>query len=137
MQIGMVGLGRMGANMTTRLLGGDHEVVVYDVNPEAVEKTVAEGAVGADSLADLTGKLRAPRAVWVMVPAGAITTETIDNLSPLLEPGDALIDGGNSRYAQSMEHAANLATKDVGFADAGTSGGIWGLKNGYCIMVGA
>jgi len=137
LQIGMVGLGRMGANMTTRLLGGDHEVVVYDVNPEAVEKSVAEGATGADSLADLAGKLRAPRAVWVMVPAGTITTETIDALAPILEPGDALIDGGNSRYTQSMEHAANLAKKDVGFADAGTSGGIWGLKNGYCIMVGA
>jgi 6-phosphogluconate dehydrogenase len=136
-QIGMVGLGRMGANMTTRLLGGGHEVVAYDVNPQAVERTVGEGAGGANSLADLVQRLRPPRAVWVMVPAGSITTETIEALTPLLEPGDVLIDGGNSRYTESMVHAANLAKKHVGFADAGTSGGIWGLENGYCIMVGA
>ncbi len=137
MQIGMVGLGRMGANMTTRLIDGGHEVIAYDVNSEAVSKVESEGATGASSLEDLAGKLRAPRTVWVMVPAGEITHKTVAALGAELEPGDAIIDGGNSRYTESIASAEELEKKDIAFVDAGTSGGIWGLKNGYCLMVGA
>jgi 6-phosphogluconate dehydrogenase len=132
----MVGLGRMGANMTLRLLSGDHEVVVYDVSPDAVKGSAGQGAIASDSLEDLVSKLDAPRGVWIMVPAGEITEKTIDDLSGLLERGDTLIDGGNSRYTETKERAEKLADKGIGFVDSGTSGGIWGLKEGYCLMIG-
>jgi 6-phosphogluconate dehydrogenase len=136
MQIGMVGLGRMGANMTRRLLRGGHEVVVYDVVSDAVTAIVKEKAVGSTSLEDLVAKLAPPRVVWMMVPAGDITEQTIASLEDLLEPGDALVDGGNSRYTESMARAEELGRKGISFVDSGTSGGIWGLENGYCLMIG-
>jgi 6-phosphogluconate dehydrogenase len=137
----MIGLGRMGANMATRLLrGGDggekHGVVVYDRSPDAVATLVAEGATGARDLADLVGKLAAPRALWIMVPAGAATESTIDELLPLLAPGDIIIDGGNSNFRDSQARNKKCAAYSVDFVDAGTSGGVWGLANGYCLMVG-
>ncbi|MDQ5815860.1 MAG: NAD(P)-binding domain-containing protein, partial [Actinomycetota bacterium] len=131
MKIGMVGLGKMGANMTRRLLRHHHEVVVYDVNQKAVEGMAAEGAIGAASLGHLVNRLEGPRAIWIMVPAGDVTDMTVRELGELLEPGDTLIDGGNSRYTDSMARAQALATKDVSFVDAGTSGGVWGLEEGY------
>ena len=136
MKIGMVGLGRMGANMTVRLLRGGHEVVAHDVNPEAVEDASKEGARGASSLEDLVEQLDAPRTVWVMVPAGSVTTQTIDSLASLLSGGDAIVDGGNSRYTESIARASELAEREIAFVDAGTSGGVWGLTEGYCLMVG-
>ena len=136
MRIGMVGLGRMGANMTTRLTRGGHEVVAYDVNAEAIAKAEAEGALGSQSLADLVGALQAPRAVWVMVPAGDITEQTITALADLLAAGDIVIDGGNARWTDSKRRAATLGERGIAFVDAGTSGGIWGLSEGYCLMVG-
>lgn len=136
MKIGMVGLGRMGANMTVRLLRGGHEVVAHDVNPEAVEDASNEGARGASSLEDLVEQLDAPRTVWVMVPAGSVTTQTIDSLASLLSGGDAIVDGGNSRYTESIARASELAEREIAFVDAGTSGGVWGLTEGYCLMVG-
>ena len=137
MKIGMVGLGRMGANMTLRLLVGDHEVVAYDVDAEAVERVSRQGAAGAFSLEQLVKELDPPRAAWVMVPAGRVTSETLDKLGALLEPGDALIDGGNSHYTDSVARASHFADKGISFVDSGTSGGIWGLKEGYCLMIGA
>lgn len=137
MRIGMVGLGRMGANMTTRLLQGGHDVVTYDVNEEAVKKSTEEGATGTSSLKELVGALDAPRAVWLMVPSGDITTNTIDELSSLLEQSDTIIDGGNSRFDHSIARAEELSAKEIAFVDAGTSGGIWGLREGYCLMIGA
>jgi 6-phosphogluconate dehydrogenase len=136
MQLGMIGLGRMGANMTTRLLHGGHEVVVYDRNPEAVAHSVAEGAGGSTSLAELVSKLTAPKAVWIMVPSGKPTDDTVHELLGLLAPGDIIIDGGNSNFRDSQARAALAHAKGVAFVDAGTSGGVWGLKNGYCLMVG-
>ena len=136
MQIGMVGLGKMGANMSRRLMTGGHEVVGYDVNPPAVEALAAEGVRGAASLEELVGALGAPRAVWVMVPAGEITEATIRDLAELLDEGDTIIDGGNSRYTDSVRRAAELSEKGISFVDAGTSGGIWGLEEGFCLMVG-
>jgi 6-phosphogluconate dehydrogenase len=136
MQLGMIGLGRMGANMTTRLLRGGHQVVVFDRNPDAVKTSAAEGATGATSLADLVGKLAAPRAVWIMVPSGAPTDDTVGALLDLLKPGDCIIDGGNSNFRDSQARYARAKAKSVAFVDAGTSGGIWGLANGYCLMVG-
>jgi len=136
MEIGMIGLGRMGANMTTRLLGGGHRVVAYDRSPEAVAAVVKGGATGAASLAELVGALAAPRAVWVMVPAGDPTESTVRALADALAPGDTVIDGGNSNYRDSMRRGELLATKRIQFVDAGTSGGIWGLKEGYSLMVG-
>ena len=136
MQLGMVGLGRMGANMTTRLLRAGHEVVVYDVRPEAITGSAAGGAIGSGSLAELVEKLPAPRAVWVMVPAGEITETTIAGLGDLLSEGDVIVDGGNSRFTDSQQRAAVLEERGIGFLDAGTSGGIWGLEEGYCLMVG-
>src|SRR3712207_2832095 len=130
MQIGMVGLGRMGANMTVRLERGGHDVVAFDVNPEAVSAATAEGAGGAASLADLVETLRAPRAVWVMVPAGEITEGTVADLGQLLDEGDTVVDGGNSRWTESKRRAATLAEQGIDFVDAGTSGGIWGLQEG-------
>jgi 6-phosphogluconate dehydrogenase len=135
MQLGMVGLGRMGANMVRRLMKGGHDLVVFDVFPEAVKGLEAEGATGADSLADLVAKMTAPRSVWIMVPA-AITGKTVDELAGLLEPGDAIIDGGNSYYRDDIDRAEALRAKDLHYIDVGTSGGVWGLERGYCLMIG-
>ena len=136
MQIGMVGLGKMGANMTRRLLEGGHEAVAFDIDPNAVKAVEGHGARGASSIEELVGALSAPRAVWVMVPAGRITEETIAEVASALEPGDVIIDGGNSRYSDSAQRAATLEKRGIGFIDAGTSGGIWGLKEGYSLMIG-
>jgi len=136
MELGMIGLGRMGGNMTRRLLGGGHRVVVYDPIMEAVDTLVAQGAVGATSIADLIGKLTRPRAVWLMVPSGEPTENTINTLAAELSPSDVIIDGGNSNYKDSIRRAAALSEKGLIFLDVGTSGGIWGLKEGYCLMVG-
>ena len=136
MELGMIGLGRMGSNMTRRLLAGGHHVVVYDPIPEAVETLAGQGAVGATSLAELARKLTRPRPVWIMVPSGEPTESTINTLAAELSPGDIIIDGGNSNYKDSLRRAAALSEKGVAFLDAGTSGGIWGLKEGYCLMVG-
>ncbi|MCW5852465.1 MAG: decarboxylating 6-phosphogluconate dehydrogenase [Anaerolineae bacterium] len=136
MQLGMIGLGKMGANMALRLLHGGHQLVVYDRNPDAVTRSVADGAVGAASLADLAAKLAAPRAVWVMVPSGPPTEQTILDLAAVLQPGDTIIDGGNSNYKDSMRRAALLHERGLHFVDVGTSGGIWGLSEGYSLMVG-
>src|SRR5438093_1362053 len=136
MKIGMVGLGRMGANMTLRLIQHGHEVVAFDVNPEAVDGLRSEGAEGASSLKDLVAALDAPRAVWIMLPAGDITEHTIADLETLLDKADTIVDGGNSNYRFAQQDAARLAGKGVHFVDAGVSGGVWGLKVGYCLMVG-
>ena len=136
MQLGMVGLGRMGANMTTRLVQGGHDVMAYDVAPAAVAAAVQGGAAGAASLRELVERLAAPRTVWVMVPAGPITEQTVQQLLELLEAGDCIVDGGNSRWTQTKAHAAAAAQRGIAFVDAGTSGGVWGLAEGYCLMVG-
>jgi 6-phosphogluconate dehydrogenase len=136
MEVGMIGLGRMGGNMALRLLRGGHTVVVYDRDPSAVERLGQEGAKGAASLADLAKTLQAPRAVWMMVPAGNPVDETIQALLPHLTAGDLLIDGGNSNFKDSMRRAGVLKDRGIHFLDAGTSGGIWGLTEGYCLMVG-
>ena len=136
MEIGMVGLGRMGGNMARRLLEGGHRVAVYDALKTAVSRLVAEGAEGVDSLTTLVSKLSPPRVVWVMVPSGEITENTIDDLSKAMAKGDTIIDGGNSNYRDSMRRGAALEHKGVHLLDAGTSGGIWGLKEGYCLMIG-
>jgi len=136
MELGMIGLGRMGGNMTRRLLGGGHRVVVYDPAAEAVRALVEQGAIGASSIAELAAKLDRPRAVWLMVPAGEAVESTIKTLVDCLSPGDIVVDGGNSNYKDSMRRAAALAEKGLFFLDVGTSGGIWGLKEGYCLMVG-
>ncbi len=132
----MVGLGRMGANMTTRLVRGGHSVVAYDRDAQAVQRAAADGATGASSLDDLVEKLATPRAVWIMVPAGEATDSTIGSLLELLKPDDVIIDGGNSRWTDSKDRYARCRGRDVRFVDAGTSGGVWGLANGYCLMVG-
>ena len=136
MRLGMIGLGKMGGNMTLRLVRGGHEVVGFARTKDAVDKVVAEGASGADSLEDLVSKLEPPRVVWSMVPSGDATEQTIERLSELLDEGDVVIDGGNSRYTDSVRRAALLKRKGIAFLDSGTSGGIWGLDNGYCLMVG-
>ena len=135
MQLGMIGLGRMGANMVRRLLKAGHEGVVFDVSPKAVAELVQEKATGASSLADLIQKLAKPRALWLMVPA-AIVDKTIAELALLLEPGDILIDGGNSYYVDDIRRAKDLATRSLHYVDVGTSGGVWGLERGYCMMIG-
>ena len=135
MQLGMVGLGRMGANMVRRLLKGGLQCVVFDVSPNAVDGLVHEGAVGSASLRDLVAKLKKPRAVWLMVPA-AVVDSTIADLLPHLEPGDILIDGGNSYYVDDIRRAKELAARNVHYVDVGTSGGVWGLERGYCMMIG-
>ncbi|HYY73288.1 MAG TPA: decarboxylating 6-phosphogluconate dehydrogenase [Solirubrobacterales bacterium] len=135
MQLGMIGLGRMGANMVRRLVRSDHECVVFDLDPGAVRRLADEGAVGAESLEDLVRKLERPRAVWLMVPA-AVVDETLDALVPLLDVGDAVIDGGNSYYRDDLRRSARLAQHDLDYIDAGTSGGVWGLERGYCLMIG-
>jgi 6-phosphogluconate dehydrogenase len=137
MRLAMVGLGRMGGNMVERLLLGGHQVVVYDRSPEAVAASVAKGAKSAQDPADLAAQLDGPRVVWVMVPSGDPTEQTIVQLLGLLQPGDIIIDGGNSNYRDSMRRADAANAKGVAFIDAGTSGGIWGLQVGYCLMVGA
>jgi 6-phosphogluconate dehydrogenase len=136
MQLGMIGLGRMGANMVRRLLKSGQTCVVFDRSPDTVSDLVKEKAIGATSLADLVAKLDRPRAVWLMVPA-AVVDETIGQLSPLLEPGDAIIDGGNSYYVDDIERAKGLRSSlGIHYLDVGTSGGIWGLERGYCMMIG-
>jgi 6-phosphogluconate dehydrogenase len=135
-QLGMVGLGRMGAGIVRRLLRDGHGCAGYDVSADAVAALVADGAVGASSLEELAAALEPPRAVWVMVPAGAITDSTISALSDVLEPGDAIIDGGNSHYRDDIRRAAALAEKGLHHVDVGTSGGVWGLERGFCLMIG-
>src|SRR5580704_16170075 len=135
MQLGMVGLGRMGANMVRRLIKGGHQCVVYDQSAQAVKDLTKDKATGAASLADFVKKLATPRAVWLMVPAGVVD-QTIAKLVPLLEPGDILIDGGNSYYIDDIRRAKDLTSKDLHYVDVGTSGGVWGLERGYCMMIG-
>ncbi len=135
MQLGMIGLGRMGANMVRRLMKDGHSCVVYDRSADAVAALAREGATGASSLADLVAKLEKPRALWLMVPA-AVVDQSISDLLPLLEPSDALIDGGNSYYVDDIRRAKDLATKQIDYIDVGTSGGVWGLERGYCMMIG-
>lgn len=136
MQVGMIGLGRMGMNMARRLLTGDHQVVVYNRTQEKVEQMVKEGAIGSTSLEDLVQKLIPPRVVWMMYPAGELVDETTEILADLLTEGDILVEGGNSYYKDDIRRARSLKTKGIHYVDAGVSGGIWGLKIGYCIMVG-
>jgi 6-phosphogluconate dehydrogenase len=136
MELGMVGLGKMGAYMVERLVRGGHRLVGYDRDAGAVARVVAVGAEGADSLAAMAGKLSAPRAIWIMVPSGAPVDDTIANLLPLCSKGDILIDGGNSNYKDTQQRAAKLKSQGFQFVDVGTSGGIWGLKEGYAMMVG-
>jgi 6-phosphogluconate dehydrogenase len=137
MRLAMIGLGRMGGNMSERLMKGGHEVVVYDRSAEAIQRYVSLGAVGAASDAEITAKLKAPRIVWIMVPAGKPVDDTIASLVPGLGKGDVIIDGGNSNFHDSMRRAADLQAKGINFVDCGTSGGVWGLANGYCLMIGA
>ena len=136
MEIGMIGLGRMGANMTQRLIAGGHSVVAYDRDTEAMAATASGGANAAASVADLVGKLSQPRAVWIMLPAGAVTDAVIDELSGILSAGDAVIDGGNANYKDTMRRGKMLEQRGIHLLDAGTSGGIWGLVEGYSLMVG-
>ena len=135
MQLGMIGLGRMGANMARRLINRGHECVVFDVSADAVSKVAREGATGAASFTDLVNKLKPPRAIWLMVPAGAVD-QSIRELVPYLNAGDILIDGGNSYYLDDIRRAKELARRDLHFVDVGTSGGVWGLERGYCMMIG-
>src|SRR3989449_8673675 len=135
MQIGMIGLGRMGANMARRLLKSGHQCVVFDMSPKAVQELVAEKAVGSSSLAEFVRKIEKPRAVWLMVPA-AVVDKTIADLLPHLEAEDILIDGGNSYYVDDIRRAKELASKRIHYVDVGTSGGVWGLERGYCMMIG-
>jgi 6-phosphogluconate dehydrogenase len=136
MELGIVGLGRMGANMARRLMRDGHKCVVYDVNPEAVAELVGEGAEGAASLQDLASAMTAPRSVWVMVPAGGITEKTVAGVAEVLESGDAIIDGGNSYYRDDIRRAAMVGEKGIDYVDCGTSGGVFGLERGYCLMIG-
>jgi 6-phosphogluconate dehydrogenase len=135
MQLGMIGLGRMGANMVRRLLKHGHQCTVFDMSPKAVQDLVLEKATGATSLADFVSKLTSPRAIWLMVPA-AVVDKTIAGILPLLESGDILIDGGNSYYVDDIRRAKDLAPKGIHYVDVGTSGGVWGLERGYCMMIG-
>src|SRR5262245_8369755 len=135
MQLGMVGLGRMGSNMVRRLLKGGHECVVFNRSPKPVEELAKEKAVPSTSLKDLIAKLKKPRAIWLMVPAATVDA-IIGSIAPDLEPGDILIDGGNSFYVDDIRRAKELALKQVHYVDVGTSGGIWGLERGYCMMIG-
>ena len=136
MDFGMIGLGRMGANMTERLLKAGHSAVCFDQSPDAVRRVVSLGAKGADSLAQLVERLPAPRVLWLMVPSGDPVDQIIERLLPLLAPGDIIVDGGNSNYQDTMRRAARLQEKGLHFVDSGTSGGIWGLREGYSLMIG-
>lgn len=136
MEIGFIGLGKMGMNMVTRLQRDKHRVIVYDRTTDLVNQAESQGCVGASSLADLVSKLKTPRAVWIMVPSGAPTEETVGAVAALLQKGDTIIDGGNTRFVDDVRRAAELKKKGIEYVDAGTSGGIWGLKLGYCLMVG-
>ena len=136
MQLGMIGLGRMGANMVRRLMRGGHECVVWDVSADNVKALAAEGATGAESLDDLLAKLKQPRAVWIMVPAGPATEQTVKDLAPRMNSGDIIIDGGNSYFKDDARRAGELREKKINYMDVGTSGGVWGLERGYCMMIG-
>ena len=135
MELGMIGLGRMGTNMVRRLMRAEHQCVVYDIHQETVQALAKEGAVGADSLEDFAKKLKTPRTVWMMVPAGVVDS-TLNGLVPLLNRDDVVIDGGNSYYHDDIRRAADLKTKGIHYVDAGTSGGVWGAERGYCLMIG-
>src|SRR2546423_15195315 len=135
MQLGMIGLGRMGSNMVRRLVRSGHQCVAFDVFPKAVEELAKEKVVGAMSLADFVRKLEKPRAIWLMVPA-AVVDKTIADLLPLVEKDDILIDGGNSYYVDDIRRAKELTSKGIHYVDVGTSGGVWGLERGYCMMIG-
>jgi len=135
MQLGMIGLGRMGANMVRRLLAGGHQCVVYDMSPKAVQQLVQDKALGSSTLAELTKSLTRPRAIWLMVPAGVVD-KTIADLLPHVERGDIMIDGGNSYYIDDIRRAEELSAKGIHYVDIGTSGGVWGLERGYCMMIG-
>ncbi len=136
MELGFIGLGKMGMNMVTRLRRDQHRIVVYDRSNDLIKQAEGLGCIGSSSLADLVGKLSAPKAVWVMVPSGAPTEETIKAVAALLQPGDTIVDGGNTRFHDDVRRATELKTKGIHYVDAGTSGGIWGLTVGYCLMVG-
>jgi 6-phosphogluconate dehydrogenase len=136
MELGIVGLGRMGANMARRLMRDGHEIVAYDVNPEAVAALAGEGAQGASSVQDMVSAMTAPRSIWVMVPAGEITESTVEEVAAALESGDAIIDGGNSYYRDDIRRAAKVGEKGIDYVDCGTSGGVFGLERGYCLMIG-
>ncbi|MEA2762907.1 MAG: 6-phosphogluconate dehydrogenase [Gemmatimonadaceae bacterium] len=137
MRLAMIGLGRMGGNMSERLMKGGHEVVVFDRKPETRKQYVSLGATEVASVGEIPGKLKSPRIVWIMVPAGKPVDETIALLLPAMSKGDVIIDGGNSNFHDTMRRAAELQTRGIHFVDSGTSGGIWGLANGYCLMIGA
>lgn len=137
MQIGFIGLGRMGANMVKRLMRAGHECAVFDLNQDNVQNLVKEGATGATSHEDLIGKLSKPRAIWIMVPAGKPTEDTVESLAKHLQSGDIIIDGGNSNWKDDVRRSQRLKEKGIHYVDAGTSGGVWGLERGYCLMVGA
>ena len=136
MRIAMIGLGRMGAGMSRRVMRSGHEIVGFDLNPEAVAELVNDGAIAAESVEDAVKKLTPPRVVWLMLPAGRPTQDSIDHVSALMDAADVIIDGGNSRYTDAVGRAAALQTNGIGFIDVGVSGGIWGLENGFCLMVG-
>jgi len=136
MQLGLIGLGRMGGNIVRRLMRDHHECVVFDASTPAISQLVGEGAIGSTGLADLVSKLAHPRAVWVMLPAGEITEHTVEALSQILESGDIIIDGGNSNYQDDVRRAHSLESKGIRYIDVGTSGGVWGLERGYCMMIG-
>ncbi len=136
MQLGMVGLGKMGANMTRRMIRGGHELVVSDLSADAVKGLVGEGAVGSASLDEFVGKLKAPRAAWIMVPAGGPTEKTVQALADRMQSGDTIIDGGNSYFKDDIRRAGQLKAKGIHYVDVGTSGGVWGIDRGYCMMIG-
>src|SRR5262249_14205465 len=136
MELGMIGLGRMGANMTERLLHGGHRVVVHDIDPAAITRVSALGATGAESIESLVRQLAPPRAIWLMVPAGDLVENTWNAVTRFTQAGDIIIDGGNSNYKDSMRRAAAWTPLGIHFVDSGTSGGIWGLSEGYCLMIG-
>ncbi len=136
MELGFIGLGKMGMNMVTRLRRDNHRVVVFDRSTDLVQQAEGQGCVASSSLAEMIGKLAAPRTVWIMVPSGAPTEETVQAVAALLQPGDTVVDGGNTRFHDDVRRAADLKKKQLHYVDAGTSGGIWGLKVGYCLMIG-